>query len=114
MNTSRDTKKQKLDYIPQRLKEVRESLLISRAEMAEKLKISSVHLHQIETYGSGSWPTIIDILIFFYTTAKINPLWIISEDNQKISKTYHENSNQDIINQLGQELLKRGFVQKED
>lgn len=114
MNKDREDKKKELEYFSNRIKEVREKLGMSRAEMAEKLKMSPVHIHQIETYGGGSWPTILDILKLFYKVGKVNPLWMIVEDNKNISFTYKELDNQDLIKMLGEKLMKEGYVQRQE
>ena len=114
MNKDREEKKKELEYFSARIKEVREKLGLSRAEMAEKLNVSTVHVHQIETYGAGSWPIILDILKVFYKVGKINPLWMIIEDNKNISMHYKELDNQDLIKMLGEQLVKEGFVQRQN
>ena len=106
---NRDDDKKRLQYVFSRIKKLREELDLSRIEFAEGIKISSISLAQLENYGVASSITIIDILNYFYIKAKINPLWIIMEDNSKISKKIEkEVSADELIKHLRQQLAKEG------
>jgi transcriptional regulator with XRE-family HTH domain len=104
---NRDEEKKRLSYVYKRIKEIREELHLSRNELSEAVKMSSISLAQLENYGSASAITIIDIFNYFYKKGKINPLWIIVEDNKNISKKIEaQASAEELVNLLRRELAK--------
>ncbi len=76
-------KKDKLNYIAERVISIRNGLNLTQAAIAEKLGVTSVSIYQAERHRSS---LLFDIIILFANNYGVNPAWIILEDNSKVSQ----------------------------
>jgi transcriptional regulator with XRE-family HTH domain len=76
-------KDKRLEYIAARVVQVRKSLSLTQAAIADKLGVTSVSVYQAERHHSS---LLLDIIILFTNSYGINPAWILVEDNSKVSQ----------------------------
>lgn len=104
-------KNQNYMYIGERVEFIRNSLNISRKEMAALLNISIVQYSKLETLVSTSIQKFNTCMNFFATEHNINPAWVIVEDNSAIPMYLVTKKDlASLITELNEQLKEQGLM----